>query len=459
MHFKYYIQPVLALLATTALLAACETISAPFSDSGDHASAKSTASTSTEESTANANENRFEVLAGSDVLQISPEAADSPVEIPASKKNSSWLNRAVASRYGNIALRGFEEIASTSIGNGESFNQGLAPRPVIATDQIIAMDGSGTISAHNINDIDEMLWLNEDAVEEDEPEILGGGLSIDGNRVYATTGFGKLLAIDRATGQTIWQVAVGAPVRGAPDSAAGIVVVLTADNQTIAYSAETGEPVWNHRGIQESSGFFSMTSPVIAEGLVMVAYSSGELFALRLETGRPVWADSVSSNKPTSALSGFSGVNADPMVQDGVVYTVGSAGGMIANANLNGRPLWQQDVASLVTPWGAGNVVYVLSTRHELAGLLKRDGAVAFKRELGETDHGRDITPKLYAPIMLAGALCVMNEEGRMRCYDPSLENTMLDEEFAGDIAADPIAAKGYLFLITKNGRLYQYGK
>jgi outer membrane protein assembly factor BamB len=406
-----------------------------------------------------AHENRYEVLLGSGTLSVSEEAQKVPAEIPTSRKNKTWLNRAVASRYGNIAIRGFYEVESVEVGDGESFLQGLAPTPVISTDQVIAMDGIGHISAHRFEDITDIQWLNSDGVEEDEEEILGGGLSIDGDVLFATTGFGRLLAIDRKTGKTIWKTSVGAPIRGAPDSAAGVVVVLTADNQTIAYNAKTGTPLWNHRGIQETTGFFSMTAPVITESQVMVAYSSGELFALRLQTGKPIWADAVSSTNRTSALSGFSGIDADPMVQDGVVYTIGEAGSMIASAALNGRPLWQQDIASLVTPWGVGNMIFVVTTRHELAGLLKRDGQVAFKKNLGQYEEGKDVTPKLFAPIMVAGSVCVLNENGRMRCIDPHNNRTKLDYDLVDDVATNPIVAQGYLFLITKDGRLYQYGK
>lgn len=464
------IQRFATYLACACLLTACSTwndyvVNPVFGTSDVASSEEPTENASNAKDTARDEENdkddddRFSVLVGNSSLQVDAEAGSTPAEIPTKTRNAAWLNRAVASRYGNIAIKGLEEVNSVSIGNGDSFAQGLAPKPVIATDQIIAMDGSGAISAHDIADIDTTLWLNEDGVEEDEPELLGGGLSIDGDTVFATTGFGKLLAINRITGETLWQTSAGAPIRGAPDSAGGLVIVLTADNQTIAYNSATGTPVWQHRGIQESAGFFSTTSPVITQGLVMVAYSSGELFALRLETGRPVWVDSVSSNNPTSALSGFSGVNADPMVQDGVTYTIGAASGMIANATLNGRPLWQQNVASNVTPWGAGNMLFVLSSQHELAGLLKRNGSVQFKINLAEQDDlGRDATPRLFAPIVLNGAVCVANEEGRLRCYDIETQKKLADEALASGIATPLVAAKGSFFFLTQNGRLYQYG-
>lgn len=403
---------------------------------------------------------RYDVIVGTDALAVNPDTQGRPVDLPSPAKNPSWTNRAAVSSYPNLELTGFEHTASASIGDGDEFEQGLAPSPIVTENFVVAMDGSGVISAHDRRDISSVAWVNEDALEGDEPGILGGGLTIEGGVLYATTGYGNLLAIDHKTGKTLWKSKIGAPVRGAPDSLDPFVIVLTADNQTIAFDNKTGTPLWNHRGIKESSGYFSMTSPVIAEGLVFVAYSSGELFALRLETGRPVWADTVSSVNRTSALSGFSGINADPMVQDGVVYTVGATGGMIASAVLNGRPLWQQDIASIVTPWGSGNMLFAMTVRHELAGMFKRDGEVAFRVELGETDNlGRDTTPKIFAPIVLNGDICVLNEDGLLRCYDPATAKATRSEELESDIAAPPVVAGGALYLITSDGTLHQYGK
>lgn len=403
---------------------------------------------------------RYDVIVGADTLAVNPDTEGRPVDLPSPTKNASWTSRAAISSYPNLEVDGFEHLASASVGDGGEFEQGLAPSPIVTEHFVIAMDGSGIISAHDRGDINNTLWTNEDGVEGDEPGILGGGLTIEGDVVYATTGYGTLLAIEHKTGKTIWKAKAGAPVRGAPDSLDPYVIVLTADNQTIAFDNKTGTPIWNHRGIKETSGYFSMTSPVIAEGLVFVAYSSGELFALRLETGRPVWADTVSSQNRTSALSGFSGINADPMVQDGVIYTVGAAGGMIASAVLNGRPLWQQDIASIVTPWGSGNMMFALTVRHELAGMFKRDGEVAFRIDLGEMDNiGHDITPKLFAPVVMNGDICVLNETGLLRCYDPATAENTRTLELENDIAAPPVVAGGHMFLITSDGTLHHYGK
>jgi len=176
--------------------------------------------------------------------------------------------------------------------------------------------------------------------------------------------------MNAVTGKSQWSIRVGAPVRGAPAVAGGLVVVLTADNQTLAFDIATGAPRWEHRGIRESAGYFATTSPVISEGIVIAAYSSGEVFALRLETGSVLWSDTLGNTIKTRASAVFSGIDADPIVQDGVVVVVSARGQMQASALLNGRPIWQAKIGSHRTPWSAGNVLLVISDTHDIAAIF-----------------------------------------------------------------------------------------
>jgi len=253
-------------------------------------------------------------------------------------------------------------------------------------------------------------------------------------------------------------VRLGAPVRGAPAATDDTVVVLTADNQTIALRAEDGQSRWEHRGIRENAGFFSTTSPVIAEGMAIIAYSSGEIFALRVETGSPVWSDMLIGTNRTSASAAFAGINADPVVQDGVVYIVSAAGGMTANALLNGRPLWQQEVAAHVTPWPAGNMLYVLTAQNQLVALLKRDGRVRWVQDVSVRDEdGHDITPKLFAPVLANGHVLIADNAGTLRRFNAMTGKPQDAVEIDEDAASSPVIARDTLVLITRDAALKAY--
>lgn len=400
---------------------------------------------------------RYDVLATETALKPDERAEEIPVDIPEQQANDSWTSINQAMVVAHPGITGVEDSSSASIGEGYDFEQGQAPTPIVAEGHVFAMDAVGNVSAHRAKDISEVVWVNSAGVNEDEPEVLGGGLAYDDGEVYVTTGFGALYALDAKSGKTKWKISVGAPVRGAPAVSEGLVLVLTADNQTLAFNAENGAPLWEHRGIRETAGFFSRTSPIISEGVVVSAYSSGEIVALRLNSGSVIWADSISSPVKTHAAAAFSGIDADPLVQDGVVYVVSAGGVMMANALLNGRPLWSQRIGAHQTPWAAGNALFVLTDQHEVAALFKRDGAVRWVSSLKQMDRARDITPKLFGPLLAGNAVVVIDNDGSFIAFSPRTGKKLRVLDIPNGVATSPVVANGTLYLVTDDATLHAF--
>lgn len=400
---------------------------------------------------------RLSVIVTQAALKPDEAAEPYPIEIPDQVGNDLWLSRNQAMTTSHIGLTGITKEESATIGDGNDFTRDSAPAPIVAGGRVFVMDAAGVISAHDEKDITEVEWTNESGIVEDVDDVLGGGLAMNEGVLYATTGYGALMAIDSASGKTKWKISVGAPVRGAPAYSDNTVVVLTADNQTLAFNAETGAPRWEHRGIRESAGYFAATSPIASDGIIVSAYTSGELYALRAETGSPLWADSVNSSVKTRASAVFSGIDADPIVQDGVVVVVSAGGIMQASALLNGRPLWQQKIGSHQTPWSAGNAIFLVSDTHDVAALIKRNGAVRWATSLAETDGIRDTTPPLFGPILAGNAVMVVDASGYLRAFKPETGKALGEYELSEGIITPPVIAGGALYLVTQDATLHKY--
>ena len=156
----------------------------------------------------------------------------------------------------------------------------------------------------------------------------------------------------------------------------------------------------------------------------------------------------------------FSGIDADPIVQDGVVVVTSSSGEMQASALLNGRPLWQQHIGAHNTPWSAGNVLYVLSDTHDVAALLKRDGTVRWASSLAvkdKRDPNKDITPPLYGPILSANAVIILDGNGNLTSFKPTTGEKIGSYALAEGIVTSPVIANGALYVITKDAKLHKY--
>ena len=403
---------------------------------------------------------RIDVIVERPQLTADADVAAVPVEVPDQAPLADWTSRNDAMLTPHIGITGLEHEEDAAIGEGNPFTRDQVPPPIVVNKLVVAMDAAGYVTAHDADDIGAVKWKNTDITTPNDEDMLGGGLAVNDGTVYAATGYGKLAALDLATGKKKWVINVGAPVRGAPAIAADAhrVIVLTADNQTLAFDTDTGEPRWEHRGIRESAGYFSMTGPVVSEGIVVAAYSSGELFAIRAETGSVLWNDTISSPVKTSASAVFSGIDADPIVQDGVVVVTSASGQMQASALLNGRPLWQAKIGAHVTPWSAGNAIFVLSDTHDLAAVLKRDGKVRWSQSLLQRDDMlKDVTPPLFGPILAGNAIVIATGDGHLITYRPQDGQRLGTYDVAAGIASNPVAAGGALYFISKDAKLHKY--
>jgi outer membrane protein assembly factor BamB len=403
---------------------------------------------------------RIDVVLNQPRLKPDDAVKDVPIEVPEQTNLAEWHNHNEAMLTPHIGLTGITKDQSASIGDSNPFSQAVVSPPVVAQGFVFAMDAAGVISAHDEADISNVHWTNSTGLPKHVYDVLGGGLAFDSGTLYATTGYGGLRAIDATSGKTKWNINVGAPVRGAPAIGEGMVVVLTADNQTLAFEAATGAPRWEHRGIRETAGYFSTTAPVISDGIVIAAYSSGEIFAIRVESGSVLWNDTLSSTNKTDAAAIFSGIDADPIVQDGVVVVTTASGEMQASALLNGRPLWQQRVGAHTTPWSAGNAMFVLSDTHDLAAILKRDGGIRWATSLAthdERDKNKDTTPALYGPILAGNAVLVLDRDGNLSTFKPQDGTRLSSFELAGGVASMPIIANGALYYVSMDAKLHKY--
>ena len=402
---------------------------------------------------------RVNVVLSPESLKPDPSVQDVAIEVPDQTNLAEWRSLNEAMLTAHIGLTGVTRDQTATIGDGDEFTRNVVSGPIVADGTVFAMDAGGNVSAHDEHDISTVKWTNEGNHKQSSTDVLGGGIAYDDKVLYITNGNGQLRAVDAETGKKKWGITIGAPVRGAPAVAQGIVVVLTADNQTFAYDAATGAPKWEHRGIRESAGYFSTISPVISDSIVIACYSSGEVFAIRLDTGSVLWNDTLANSERTKASAVFSGIDADPIVQDGVVV-VTSSGEMQASALLNGRPLWQQHIGAHSTPWSAGNALYVLSDTHDIAALLKRDGSVRWATSLAvkdPRDANKDITPPLYGPILSANTILIMDGDGNLTSFKPTTGERVGSFELAKDIVTAPVIANGALYLITKDAKLHKY--
>jgi outer membrane protein assembly factor BamB len=386
--------------------------------------------------------------------------SDVVVTMPDVRKNENWrqASGSPSGITGNLAIGSLTKHESIKIGDSNICKQPLYSAPIIAEGVIFAMDSKGYISSNNANDLSTK-WLNKTGVDENESEILGGGLAFDEGVVYATTGRGEVFAIDAKTGNKVWFKALGVPLRAAPKVLAGKIYAVSVDNQLFAFDAKSGMQIWNSRGINENSGFMATISPAITENIVIAPYSSGEIHALDANSGQDLWNDSLNKVNYTAATAKFSGIGGNPIIKDDIVYVASNNGYFVAFAIANGRRLWQQEISSLNSAWIGDDFIYILSIDNKLVCLQKSDGRIKWVKQIPSfEDAEKKKNPYIWhGPVLADSNILIAGEHGKMLMLSAKNGNQINELEIADNIKTSPIIANGSLYLLDKNAKLHQY--
>ncbi len=403
---------------------------------------------------------RITVLPIKSDLTADADLASLAVALPPAYANADWPQHTgmLNASNGNLALAGaLGDDRSASAGDGESFEHTMIPRPVVGGGMVFAMDAVGYVSAHDVADISSVRWKADGVMEEDEPQIFGGGLAYDQGKLYVSSGRGLVVALDAATGKELWRRATTIPFRSAPKVDGGRLYVLSIDSQLYALNTNNGEVLWSHRGINETARIQRSVSPVVAGGGVIVPYASGELYALSVADGQEIWQQSLSATARTQATSIFSGIGGDPVVDGDVVFAISSGGMLSVSGLFNGQKIWDRQVASVSTPWIAGDYLFVLSSENTLICFVKYSGRVRWVSQLpsfeNEEDKKRSIS--WSAPIVAGGNLLLAGSRGEMRIISAADGKLVDTKSIPDEVFGSPVIAGGALYFVTKDARLH----
>ena len=390
-----------------------------------------------------------------------PRIADLSVVLPKSYANVAWTQAAGAPSHAmhHLDLGATpKEAWSASIGAGSSSKRALMTAPVVAEGRVFTMDSEFEVRAFNAKTGEE-LWSFSPKVPDEDEEAFGGGIAYDNGRIFVTTGFGGVVALDTKQGRPLWRQKLPGPVRSAPTVAGERVFALTIDNQLIVLDAASGRKLWSHTTVSESAGLLGGSSPAVNGSTVVVPYSSGELFAMRAENGRVVWSDNLTAFRRLDALATLAHIRGSPVIDRGMVLAISNSGRLVAIDQRNGRRLWERRIGGVDTPWVAGDFIFLLSNEGELFCVTREGGRVRWLRALPRyTDPEKKKKLILWAGPVLAGdRLVVVGSNGVALTVSPYTGEPLGRLRLPDSITLPPVVAEKSIYFLTEDGDLIAY--
>ncbi len=386
-------------------------------------------------------------------FQIEADALDGNI-IPDAAITSEWTAEG-AQFSGNIKGSSLNQVVDkATIGEGYNWSaNAIAASAIIAGDVAIAMDGRGYISAHNINDFSEQLWLSE-AINSDD-DIVTGGLAISEGVVYAITSHGNLSAINAKNGKLIWRKNLEEPIRSSVHLQQNKLMVVTADGQLLCFEKQTGAALWQHRAVAQNSGVFSTAMATSNQTSTVVAFPSGDLSSINTQTGAMLWSDSLQKmdiNGKASAL--FSGVDANPILENNLLISGNLADLTIAHDATTGARIWELPVGIMHHPWIAGDALFAITSHGEMIAVHKYRGAMAWQKVIGSSKFAKDKAKRYHGTFLLNGQLVAIAQTGEVFAFSPQTGKKLWVRELGYEIAASPAFSGKNALLVTNDAQL-----
>jgi outer membrane protein assembly factor BamB len=292
-------------------------------------------------------------------------------------------------------------IWSTAKGSGVG-KSAAKLRLALTQSAIITADIKGTVIAQN-RKTGETLW------NVDTKCTITGGPTIIENRILVGTKEKGLLAFDVATGQELWRSSLSGEALSAPKGNQGIVFVHTLDGSVAALNLNDGNLLWRHSLSSPPIVLRQGSSPAISGNHVLVGFSNGRLLNLDRMDGSITWEREVSAPRGRSDIQRMTDISADPIIKDGVVYAVSYQGRLVALSLDSGVPIWERDMSSYAGFTLSNKALFICDAKGDILSINRRSGSTLWCQTALE---GR----RLSKPQIVNNTLVVGDEDGYLHC-------------------------------------------
>ena len=438
---------VLALiLATSAGLSGCATVADLNPFKGKASSNKVQASAG----------ERISIIAFDEQLQISDALKGVDFYLPDAAVRTDWpLPGGTPEQSVEHLAAGanLEIVWKRGIGKGSDRRVHLTAPPVSAEGVIFTMDAEAGVSAHSVNGGAEV-WRTDLALRDRrDREAFGGGVAYADGKLFVTSGYRFIAALDAKTGVLLWKTSVEAPIHAAPTVSGGRLFVVSTDNELLTVDTATGALGWNHQALVEPARILEATSAAISGDTVIAGFASGELIALRTGNGNDIWSEVLSRASRTNALSEIRDIPGRPVIYRGDVFAVSHSGVFAATDLRTGTARWSLPVSGISTPLPVGDVVYVVSKPGEVICVSRETGQVYWIVDLNK-DRKKKQRAAWSGPVLASNRLIIVSSTGELVALNPktgALEKTV---KLGTPALLSPIAVNDTLYLVGDKGVL-----
>jgi len=261
---------------------------------------------------------------------------------------------------------------SSKLGAGAEFLR-VNLRPAGDGNRIYAASRDGNVIAFDPESGKQVWKIELDTTLSAGPGVAEGMLAVG-------TSDGTVIALNTADGTERWRADLGGETLSAPLISADTVVVATVDNLLRGLRALDGVERWT---IEQSTPLLTMrgsATPALAGNTVIAGFDNGRLMAVDIATGDTVWDVVLAPPSGRSDLERLSDIDGQISVVGQDIYAGGYQGRIGSIAVESGQILWAREISTYVGVAADWNSVYTTNDSGEVVALSRRTGQETWRQ-------------------------------------------------------------------------------
>ena len=332
---------------------------------------------------------------------------------------------------------------SAKIGDSAEFLR-VALQPASDGNRLYAASRDGNVIALD-PESGKAVWRTELEMDLSAGPGVGDGLIVVG------AADGMLLALDADSGAELWRANVTGETLARPMIKDGMVITLSIDNRLRAVSAFDGAERWTVEQPTPDLTMRGSASPVLVGTSVVAGFDNGRLVAVNIATGNTEWEAMLSPPTGRSDLERLSDVDGLISVVGQDIYASGYQGSLVALASESGQVLWTREVSSFEGVSADWNNLYTVDAEGVVIALTRRTGDESWRQS--SLIRREPTVPTPFQTTVVVGDL-----EGYLHFFS-NFDGDPVARVRAGSkaVSVEPVVVAGHLFVQGDDGSVSAY--
>ena len=333
-----------------------------------------------------------------------------------------------------------DRLWSTGLGGGTTELR-LGLRPASDGERLYAASHDGDVVAFDLK-TGRTLWRAKTKLP------LSGGPGAGAGRVVAGSSEGEIVALNAVDGAQVWKARVNGEVLAPPAVGPSIVVVRSVDGRLQGFDLQDGHELWTTEQQVPRLSLRGTAAPVIVGDVVVCGFDNGKVIAVGLADGDVQWETQVSSSKGRTELARLVDIDSPVEIIDKDVYVAGFQGRTAMLALDSGQIWWSRDESSDRGLTVDVDTIYISDANGDIQALKRRDGTPMWKQS---ALHQRGLS----GPVLDGTTLIVADFEGYVHWLDAATGDLLARSSTDGNrVTNRPLVVNDTVYVLTDGGRL-----